>query len=237
MLKINHPPAQGRRLIKQLQILRLTSLERKRCHQWMARQVITNSRARVRKQQDLEGAPFKAREYRSRKKLLKRLLKGSAIKAYVGPSKATVTWPNSRTGAIARGQQEGFKQDFSKSNVQRGQPNYNGPVTDLQIKALLKAGFKRYVGTYKGGQKKGQVKKRRVSKAWIKDNMTLGQAGLVLRLIRAKTNNAQALQPGKSAWVVEVPERPFFGLSHTEIESMKHGFFDERLSKIKNAKT
>jgi hypothetical protein len=160
MLKINHSPAQGRRLIEQLQILRLTPLERKRCHQWMARQVITNSRARVRKQHDLEGTPFKAREYRSRKKLLKRLLKGSAIKAYVGPSKATVTWPNSRTGAIARGQQEGFQQRFNQSSLQRGQADDNGPVTDRQIKSLLKAGFKRYLGKYKGGQKKGASEKK-----------------------------------------------------------------------------
>jgi hypothetical protein len=223
--------------MEQLQILRLTPVERKRCHQWMGRKVIANSRARIRKQQDLEGAPFKAREYRSRKKLLKRLLKGSAIKAYVGPSKATVTWPNSRTGAIARGQQQGFKEGFTKNSVQRGQPDYNGPATERQIKSLLKASFKRYVGKYKGGQKKGQAKKRRVSKAWIQENMTQGQAGLVLRLIRANTNNAKALQPGKNAWVVEVPERAFFGLSHTEIESMKQDFFDERLGKIKNANT
>ncbi len=236
MLKINTHPGSHRRLQEQLALVRTTPKGRKYIHQWVGRQVITKSRARVKRQEDLDGRHFKARQYNSKKRLLKKLLKGNNIKAYVGANKATVTWPNSRTGSIARGQQEGFKESFTKRDLQKGQPDYSAPATDAQAKALIQKGYKRYVGRYKGGKKKGQARQRRVSKAWIKENMTLGQAGLVLRMMRENTQNPDQLPPSKSAWVVEVPERPFFGLSDKEAHDMGKELFDERLTKIKQAK-
>lgn len=233
MLKINCPEAQLKTLRQQLQLIRTNAVERKRLHQVMGRKVITAGRARIRKQQDLDGAKFKARKYHSRKRLLRKLMKGNSIKAFVGPNKATVTWPNNRTGSIARGHQEGFSERFTKKDAKRGQPDYEGPPSDAQAKALMKEGFKRYVGRYGSGKKKGQAKKRRVSKAWIKDNMTLGQAGLVLRMMREGTNDPNQLTPSPSAWVVEVPERPFFGLNRNEVIELRDDLIEDKLHKIK----
>lgn len=122
MLKISSTTQANQSPMQQLRMLRMSAGERKKIHRWLGRQVITKSRARIKKQQDLQGHQFKARSYNSRKRFLKNMMKGSRIKAYVGPSKATVTWPNSRTGSIARNQQEGFKQRFTKKTCSVANP-------------------------------------------------------------------------------------------------------------------
>lgn len=117
--------------------------------------------------------------------------------------------------------------------MQRGQPDYSAEATDLQAKALIREGFKRFVGRYKGGNKKGQAKKRRVSKAWIKENMTVGQAGLVLRLMRENTNDPSKLPAGKTAWVITVPPRAFFGVNQTEVKEMTTELLETQVKKLK----
>ena len=114
MINIKPTPEQHRRLQEQLWLLTLSAQERKRLHRWMNRQVLKHSRARIRRQSDLDGLAFKARKDRSNRKMLQRLLKRSHVKAMAWSSEGVVTWSNRLVGAIARGHQEGFKERITR---------------------------------------------------------------------------------------------------------------------------
>lgn len=218
----------GAKLLKQIAALNLPANKRKQWHRKMGRQVIKSARQNIKQQRTVDGQAFKASK--SGKRVLTKLARGKNLKVYAGPNTAKVTWPNSAVGKIARAQQEGHKQQYTAEKMQRqhGQPDYDAPATGDQAKALIKAGFKLNKGKYKSGKSKGQAKTRRVSQAWIKDNMTLGQAGLVLRMLLDKK--------AASSWQVETPARPFFGLNHREIKTLGDGFINEILSGVKTAR-
>jgi hypothetical protein len=218
----------GLKLLKQIAALNLPASRRKQWHNKMGRQVIKSARQNIRQQRTVDGQPFA--KSKSGKRVLRKLARGKNLKVYAGANKATVTWPNTPVGKIARAHQEGYQEQYTGEKIkrQKGQPDYDAPATSDQAKALIKAGYKLNKGKYKSGKSKGQVKTKRVSQAWIKENMTLGQAGLVLRMLQNKT--------AASSWAVNTPARPFFGLNAREIETLGTGFINQILSEVKTAK-
>jgi len=110
----------------------------------------------------------------------------------------------------------------------RGSPDYDAEATKAQARALLKEGFKRPVGKYRSGAKKGQRKNRRVSQKWIMENMTLGQAGLILRLLRDEAES-------KKAWELTVPARPFFGLRKADATELSDRLIKTIFADMKHA--
>lgn len=207
-------------LAQQIKALGLPPAKRKTFHKKIGREVIKQSRARIKEQKSITGEKFKPRAGDKKGKMLKKLARGSNIRAYTGPNKATVTWPNSLTGKIARAQQEGHTETYNAQRMQheRGTPDYSAPASAEQAKALIKAGYRRYKGKYRSGQKKGGSKYTRVSQSWIKENMTMGQAGLILRMFRDE--GAQGSPINMASWRFEVPARPFFGLSKKGIKQL-----------------
>ncbi len=210
-------------LRNQLKALGLTPKERLRYHRMLGRKVITHSRKRVRKQQGLSGTGWQQRKF-GRRKMLSKLMRSPNPALFVGYDKAKVTWKNNRAGQVARRHQDGISETMTaqKAKKKNGTPDYQGPATAAQAKALIKEGFKLYRGTKKSGKNKGQARKRRVSQRWIRDNMTLGQAGLILREMRNK--------PSQQSWEIPTPERSFLGM--TRQESSKAG--QEILEKVTN---
>lgn len=205
----------------QIKALSLPANRRARFHRQVGREVIKSARQRIQQQKTISGQRFEPRANNKKGKVLKRIARGKNLKAFTGANKATITWPNSLTGKIARAQQEGYTERFTPQKAKRrnGEPNYEGPATQEQAKALIKEGFKLNRGKYKSGKNKGKSKNRRVSQAWIRENMTLGQAGLVLRLLRDK----RAAQ----YWETKVPPRPFFGLNQEERKILANNLLDE----------
>lgn len=200
-------------LAQQIKALGLPPAKRASFHRKLGREVIKSARARIKEQRTITGEKFKPRAGDKKGRMLKKMARGSNIRAYTGPNKATVTWPNSLVGKIARAQQEGHTETYTAERMRRehGKPDYNAPATAEQAKALIKAGYKRYVGKYRSGKNKGKGKGRRVSQAWIKENMTLGQAGLILRMFR---------DDGAQQWNVKIPARPFLGLSKNQTKQL-----------------
>ena len=87
-----------------------------------------------------------------------------------------------------------------------GTPDYEQPASRKQAKALLKAGFRVSTGeSFKSGANKGKAKMKKPSQKYIVDNMTMGQAALVIRKLNKVEN------PPKR-WTVKIPARPFLGV-------------------------
>jgi len=219
------------KLMRQLQVMAMPPAKRKQFHRQVTRLVIREARANIKAQRTVTGTPFTPRANRFRKKaLLKNVAKGRKLEAYVGPNTGKVTWPNSLSGKIARAQQEGHTEQVTAAGMKkiRGVPDYDDPATKEQARALLQEGFKRPVGKFKSGAKKGQSKGRRVSMKWIVENMTLGQAGLVLRILRDKTKT-------EKSWPVTVPARPFFGLRKADVTELSDRLIKDILTDVKRA--
>jgi len=220
-------------LKRQIRALMLPPAKRKRIHRAVGRKVISTARQNISQQKTLDGSPMKRRQ-RDGKKALQKIAKGKRLKAYVGPNKVTVTWPNNLTGKIARAQQEGVSETVTaRSMVKRerrfGEQNYSDPATKEQARALIKAGYKRPTGRkYKSGAKKGRAKTRRVSAQWIENNMKFGQAGVLLRQLE---NNRP-----KQSWQIKTPPRPFFGMSRQQVVTLSDQLMNDILNDIKRAR-
>lgn len=213
------------RLLRQIRLLSLSGSRKKKLNTKLGREIVKVSRARIRQQKTVDGNSFAKRKSGKKKKLLTRIMRNA--KVYAGSKSAKVTWADNKTGKIATAHQKGHTETNTAAKVtrQRGQPDYDAQATKEQAKALISAGYKRPTGKYKSGKKKGQVKSSRVSQKWITENMTIGQAGLVLRMLRG--------EPSKSSWQVKTPERPFLGANKSDVKQMANMVIDEFLSDMK----
>ena len=217
-------------LRQQLAVLRLPPAARKKHHRYVAQQVIRKAKRNVQRQTDVHGRALVKRK-RGKGKVLRKLPK--RLKAYTGPSKAMVTWPKTRTGQIARAHQNGIATTMTagqaiKAARRRGEPDYSAPATAAQAKALLAAGYRKPIGgTFKNGAKAGQRRTRRVSAKHIMDTMTVGQAGLILRLLRNKASKQQ--------WLIPLPEREFFGLAPADVVDVRNHLIHQILNDVQRA--
>lgn len=196
-------------LRNQLKALGLTPKERLKYHRLLGRKVITNSRQRVKKQQGLSGTGWQQRKS-GRGKMLRKLMRSPNPALFAGYKTAKITWKNNRAGQVARRHQDGISETMTaqKAKKRNGTPDYDAPATAAQAKALIKEGFKLYRGKSKSGKSNGKTRQRRVSQRWIRDNMTLGQAGLILREMTNK--------PSQQSWEIPTPQRDFLGMSKQE---------------------
>lgn len=220
-------------LQRQIEALALPANKRKKINTMLGREVIKQSRARIRKQKTLSGTSFKSRANGKKKKLLSRLMKGKLVKVWAGPNTAKVGWENAGIGKVARANQDGFIDTFNarkvlKQEIKSGEPRADENATRAQAKQLVKLGYKRKVGTYKSGNKKGQSRTKRVSQSWIVENMTMGYAGRLIKILDDKET--------KQIWNVVIPARPFFGLNKTEIKTLGKQIIDDVIDGAKKAR-
>jgi len=201
------------KLKQQLNFLKLSPAKQKRVHQALARKTRTLSRKRIRGQKNLDGTPWEARKGKSRKKMLKGMSKG--MTAAGNAKRGLIYYRDNMIGRVARIHQEGIDQDFRQSKVngnkRPGEPNYDDNATSAQARALLEEGYMVRV--------RGKAR-RRPSQRWIRQNLTVGQAGLILRTLRNK--------PAKKQWTIHMPERDFLGVSKEDVGVL----FDELIKQM-----
>lgn len=198
-------------LRKQIRAIALPPRQKKQLYFTLARSVITESTKRTRAQKTIDGQPMAPRKNGNGKVLRKIMNSARVIKST--PTGATAGW-HGFTGRIATAQQYGITEQHTAASAARknGTPDYSAPATTAQAKALIEAGYKRYTGKFKSGNKAGQSKGKRVSAKWITENLTIGQAGIILRIMREK-------EP-KQSWQTVTPARPFFGVNRQQIPQM-----------------
>ncbi|MDD9304378.1 MAG: virion morphogenesis protein [Desulfobacter sp.] len=191
------------RLADQIDVLTMPPARRKRLLKEISKQTRKDMRTNIRKQQTVTGAAMEPRAGKKRKRMMGKMAKGMVTRI-IGTDRAMVTWKNPAKAKLADRHHHGVPEKYTakKAARQNGVPDYSKPATPKQAKALNKEGFRRPVARKRG---KGKATLKRVSQKWIRDNMSLGQAGLILRLMRTGTRK------GKQGWEIKVPARPILG--------------------------
>lgn len=140
---------------------------------------------------------------------------------YATPVQGVVKFKGA-AGRIAKEHQKGLptRMTARRAQKEKGKPDYSAPATRRQASALKEAGFKR---PREGGNgySKATIK-------WITNNMTLGQAGLVLRMLTESE--------AKQSWVIELPARSFLGTTESERRELVQSTFEDTRQKMKAAK-
>lgn len=178
----------------------------------VAKRVLQLSRQRTTKQTDLEGNRYKPHHIRlpphkhRTRKMLTRLAKRMRIVS-INDTETVIGWASSFEGMIAAKQQLGYTQTMNarKNDQEDKSPRgrvLTGPATRQQAQALLDVGYKRRV---KAGWKTPSIK-------WIVSNITMKQAGVIIRKMRGSGNRA--------TWTTTLPPRSFLGVSHADINEL-----------------
>ncbi|MCX2834462.1 phage virion morphogenesis protein [Microbulbifer thermotolerans] len=205
-------------LQRQFQVLKMKPSERRRMAGIMARKVRSYSRKRLRVQRDLQGKLWEKRKV-GRQKMLRGMSKKMRTRS--DSRGAEVRFTDAVTAKIGYAHQYGVPERWSAVKAEKvyGKPDYSAPCTRRQARALKQEGYKvRVVG---GKKKKPTIK-------WMLENLTQGQAGLILRIMRDDLNP-------KKNWVIELPERSFLGVTEKEIDALANTVFDETLRRLKRA--
>lgn len=195
----------NRQLNAQLDRFAREARERQKLARRMGGYVRTLARQNIKRQRTVGGtAMTPAQKRRAARPMLMGLHRQMVVRAAEGNKGVTVSWENALMAAIGYRHQEGVGENWSPGHARRvyGQPNYKARATRKQAKALLREGYRLMVPARGGGRRP-----KRVTVQWIEEKMTLGQAGLILRLIRTGQTR------GKQSWRDTVPARPFLGVT------------------------
>lgn len=166
-----------------------------------------DAKANIRAQRNFDGGAFALRKAgKSKKALLRGLGRRIAVVSMAAQGGgAAVTWRNGFEAQIAGRHHWGIGEDWTpqKAKSVHGSPDYNAPCTAKQAKALIREGYKR--------RRKGKAPQR-VNASELQEMFTIGQAGLILRMMQ--TGKAQ----GKQFWNDKVPSRRFLGVTPAKAE-------------------
>ncbi len=162
------------------------------------------TRKRIRQQITVDGTQFEARASKSRVKMLRKL--GKTLEPYVySANRLELKHKNTLTGKIAAFQQFGGIETMTAAKMAKknGKLSYDDPCTRTQAKALAREGYR--VRKAKG---KGY---RRATINEIMGQMSMGQAGLILRTMRDKNDAPRT-------WNIQVSPRPHLGSKTAKIQ-------------------
>lgn len=182
--------------------------------------VRTLSRKNIKRQRTVDGAPMAPRQKRREARpMLMGLYRQMTVRAAPGEGGGVqgvaVSWDNGLMAAIGYRHQHGIGEDWSPQRARKayGQPDYKARATRRQAKALLREGYRLPVRGKGGGRGL-----KRVTVSWIEQHMTLGQAGLILRLMRT------GKRKGVQSWRDTVPARPFLGVTSQQADELAEKF-------------
>ncbi len=208
MLKIEADERSYLRLKEQLAVLNLDKKTRQKMLKRIGAQIAKTTRKNIRAQRDPDG-----RQWSKRKKGRKKMLRGftQKLKHFQRDSNRTlyVGWPSAR-GKVAYEHQHGLAQKSGLSARKRQakkdqEPKQTDPATKEQARALRDLDFRLKP---QGRQKRG----KKPTLAWIKENMTVGEAAKTIQELENKT-------PARD-WEVGRPERRLIGVSPKRLAIM-----------------
>lgn len=227
-MTVNQNRREMLKLVDQIHVISMSTPQRRRMMADIGRQTRKKTRENIRGQKTVSGSGMSPRvNARTKRKMLSKMGKGMQTKV-VNTHKATVGWKNAGQGKVADRHHRGISETWTPRKMAKvhGVPDYNKPATHAQARALNKAGFRRRMARTRG---KGGAVLKRVPAKWIMENMTLGQAGWVLRLMRYNTSK------GKQAWETKPAPRPILGATLEDADAFLTQMTEEALTRIKTA--
>ena len=212
-----------------LDLLQHNIKQRQKLAREMGNEVRKQAGQNIKQQVDVPGRGFEKRKNaRKKRRLLLKLAAPKNLKVISrapstgGGGGVVVGYKNRLVGEVAYRHQHGVPEEYTPQKLAREKGKkpevaFSEPCTPKQARALLKEGYMRPKHT-----KKGTCVLTRPSSAWIQKNMTMGHAGLVLRVMRTGSTK------GKKSWLVEVPPRSFLGVNEAQTKSL----LDKMIKKI-----
>jgi len=218
------------KLADQIDVLTMAPAARRRLLRDIGKESRQRMRSNIQHQKTVAGSPMPPRADRKKRKMFRRLAKGM-VTNIVNDHEADVTWKYGSRAKLAYRHHHGITQEVSAGEAARvahkrygSPPKYKNKATKAQAKALNREGFRRRVARKRG---KGGAVLKRVPQKWIRDNMSIGQAGLVLRLMRTGTPK------GVQRWQINVPERPVLGATPADADKILTAMAANALQRIK----
>ncbi|ACR69435.1 hypothetical protein DBV23_15905 [Edwardsiella ictaluri] len=186
------------------------------------RGLIPLAKRHVRAQTAPDGSPWPKRR-RGKRKMLTGLPKFLGVREN-GDGSVTLRFgrgsyeSNTHAGAIGYVNQHGADIQMSAAALRRSGTQQAGKsATRAQARTLVSLGYqvpdtpdRGADGRYKAPTTRG--KKRRVSQAWICANLSMAQAGLIIRQLKGEAP--------KTAWTITLPARAFLGASDDEFATI-----------------
>jgi len=218
------------RLLDQLDLVGMKPRERKRVVRSIMGQTRTKARRNTSCQKTITGQKFvpRAKRYKKRTRMLMGLTKELSTRLK-GDHKGTVGWAHSKPAGIAKMHQDGGNIPCNSIENQmhtgHSPSYYKNPLTVKQARALKRHGFRRRIA-----RKHGKAVWRRVPTRWLMDNITLGQAGVILNSL---VHNGETKKPNR--WVVKIPARPFLGATQDEADAYLAEMAETALQRIRTA--
>lgn len=190
--------------------------ERRKYAKRLGGYVRTQARRNVRAQENVDGTSFDPRK--NRKDARPMLMKLAASLKVINTGEdggVKVSWENALTASIAYRQQHGDKETWNAGRAKKvyGAPDYKAPCTRAQAKALLRCGYRLMVPAKGGGRRP-----KRVTTMWLQQHFSLGQAGLILRVMGYSSDTGD--NKGSTRWEIVVPPRSFLGITAAEADKM-----------------
>jgi hypothetical protein len=216
------------KLMDQIKVISMSVPQRRRMMADIGRQTRKKTRENIRGQRTVTGAGMHSRaNARTKRKMMRNMGKGMQTKV-INTHKATVGWKNAGQAKVADRHHRGIAETWTPRKMAKvhGVPDYEKPATHAQARALNKEGFRRRVARKRG---KGKAILKRVPAKWIMENMTLGQAGLALRLMKYNTHK------GKQNWETKPAPRPILGAAPEDADAYLTQMAEEALTRIQTA--
>lgn len=216
---------------RQLDLYKLSKTDKIRIHRMLQRKGKGFIKRRLDQQVDLDGRAFKARKKGKGKMLVGRNNReyvrdadgnklygknGKARRKTVGikqnlGSRASETEGKvfSRGRYVASLNNDGGTErwDADKAEKIYGRDKYKAPASRMQAKRLLHLGYKRKFNNGK------RTVKKRPTQTWIMKNMTHGQAGMIISMLKGVSK--------KKSWLIKVAKRSFMGATDQEVDQLK----------------
>lgn len=213
------------RLSEQIDVLTLSPTQSRKLLKKIGSGIQKDTRENVKAQRTVSGGPMPPRADKKKRRMMRKMPKGMVTRL-AGEHNAVVTWRNGGQAMVADRHDKGIDENFTAKKAARlyGTPNYGKPATPAQAKSLNSEGYRRRTARKRG---KGKAVLKRVPQKWIRDNMTLGQAGFILRMMR--TGTAKGIQ----SWNIPVPKRPILGATPDTIDTYLTVMAQEALNQIK----
>ncbi len=215
------------RLRHQLKVLSMTPARRKQFLRRIGKEVRSDLRQNVREQKTVSGSKMAARASKKKKQMFRKMAKGMVTQIKSDHS-AQISWQNIGQAKVAYRHHHGITEDYTAARAKKvnGVPDYKKNATPAQARALNKEGFRLRVARKRG---KGGAVLKRVPQKWIRDNLTVGKAGLILRLMRTGSTR------GKQSWKIKVPARPILGATPADADKYLTAMATNILQDIKRA--
>lgn len=188
----------------QMALLELSPQLRRRLLNNVSKRVRTQSRKRVREQQNLDGTPFAERKGSAKgKKKMEAGLAKLLLVTRVSSDEAELGWKNALTRWVASQQHNGVSERRTAAQMRRWNKVPPGiACTDKQAKRLRQVGFRVHV--------KGKKAMAKPSVAWIQEHVNYAKAGLLIRIL----NDEKKASTGAQSWDITLPKRQFLGVNN-----------------------